>query len=198
MATNRKFAHGSPLSVAVASPTNSNDPVLSGALAGVALTDYDATTSEATVAFDGVYELSVKGVDGAGNVAVAKGDRLYFVTGDTPVLSKKTSGVFFGYALETVDSGATATIEVRLAGGDGRSAADVLGSGTGLFISAETTGTGSNQNIAHGLGRTPTKVAFMPTEFASNVSVDFTPGTHTGTNVVVSVGSGVKFQVIAY
>lgn len=197
MATNRKFAYGSPLSVAVASPTQSNDPVLSGAMAGVALTDYDASTGEASVQFDGVFDLSVKGVDGAGNVAVARGDRLYFVTGDTPVLSKKTSGIFFGYALETVDSGATATIEVRLAGGDGRSTLDAL-NGAGLFISSEQTGTGSNQNIAHGLGRTPTKVAFMPTEFASNVAVDFTPGTHTGTNVVVSVGSGVKFQVIAY
>jgi hypothetical protein len=33
---------------------------------------------------------------------------------DTPVLNKKTTGRFVGHALETVTSGATATIQVRL------------------------------------------------------------------------------------
>jgi len=62
-----------------------------------------------------VVSVSVKGVDGGGNSAVAVGDKLYYVDADTPPISKKTSGTFFGYALGAVSSGATATINVLLA-----------------------------------------------------------------------------------
>lgn len=195
MATNRKFASGDVLRVTVASPTASNDPVVVGDMGGgVALTDYSADDGKASVQFDGVFELSVKGVNAAGNVAVSYGDALYFVTGDTPVLSKKTSGVFFGYAMGAIDSGATATIEVKLQGG-ARGAADGI---SGAFVSSETTGTGSSQTIAHGLGRTPTKVLICLTEFLSNQSVDVAEGAHGSTNVVVTVTSGVKFKVLAF
>ncbi len=43
---------------------------------------------------------TVKGVDDDGNSAVALGDPLFFIDGDTPQISKKASGLFFGYALE--------------------------------------------------------------------------------------------------
>jgi predicted RecA/RadA family phage recombinase len=84
-----------------------------GELVGVALTAErsDGTT---TVSFRGVFDLSVKGIDGGGNSAVAVGDKLYYTDADTPVLNKKTTGRFVGHALETVTSGATATIQVRL------------------------------------------------------------------------------------
>jgi len=73
-------------------------------------------TTTATVATEGVFELSVKGITtGGGNGAVAEGDILYWVPLETPQLSKHSDGTNakrFGYALEAVDSGATATIKV--------------------------------------------------------------------------------------
>jgi len=194
MAQNKIFESGKVLSVAVASTVDSGEPVLIGSMAGVALTDYNSTTGEATVDFGGVYDLSVKAIDDAGNSAVAVGDPIYYVTGDTPVLSKKASGILFGYALEAVTSAATATINVKSVGGQGR----VGFYGSGIFVSAETTGTGSAQNVAHGLGTAPSAVLVAPTEFASNLAVDIAEGTHTSTNVVLTVTSGAKFKVIAF
>lgn len=196
MATNRKFERGTPLSVAVASTVGSNDPVILGEMGGgVALTDYDSVSGKATVAFDGVYDLSVKGVNNAGNVAVAVGDALYYVSGDTPVLSKKRSGVFFGYALEAVDSGATDTIMVRLAQAGGTGGGYY---GAGVFVSTEQTATGSAVNTAHGLGAVPSKVVAILTEFASNLSIDITPGSHDATNAIFTIANGAKYIVVAW
>lgn len=115
MATNRKFSANSPLSVAVGTATVSGDPVVLGTMGGgVAITDYRASDGQATVDFEGVYLLSVKGINQSGNSAVVAGDALYYVAADTPKVSKKNTGVFFGWALDPVDSAATATIRVRL------------------------------------------------------------------------------------
>lgn len=115
MAKNRIYADGSQLSLAATDPATpaSGDPVVVGQLPGVALTAErdDGTT---TVQCDGVFLLAVRGVDGAGNSAVAVGDILYYVAADTPKLSKKTTGVRFGYALGAVGGGATATIPVKI------------------------------------------------------------------------------------
>jgi predicted RecA/RadA family phage recombinase len=95
----------------------SGDPVRVGTIPGVAVTkegEGGNASTETTIATRGVFNLSVKGVDGVGNSAVAKGDKLYYVDGDTPKLSKKTSGALFGKALGAVDSAATATIPVML------------------------------------------------------------------------------------
>ena len=69
----------------------------------------------------------------------------------------------------------------------------------GRFISAETTGTGSAQNVAHGLGVTPTVVLVSLTELPASLAAgaDIAEGTHTATNVVLTVTSGVKFKVLA-
>lgn len=191
MATNRKRAKNSPLSVTVSSPTVSGDPVVLGTMGGgVALTDYDSATGKATVDFEGVYDLEVVATNDSGNSAVAAGDEIYYTAG---VLSKDSSGVFFGWALEAIDSAGTETIMVRL----GQSA----GGGSALsapFMSGELTGTGSSQTSAHGLGAVPSRVAIVLTEFASNLSVDVTEGTHTTANVVVTVTSGAKFKVLAW
>jgi hypothetical protein len=80
----------------------------------------------------------------------------------------------------------------------------VTGSATSLaaagrFISSETTGTGSAQNVAHGLGVTPTVVLVSFTELPADLAAgaDIAEGTHTATNVVLTVTSGVKFKVLA-
>ncbi len=112
---NELYRPGFSLPFICSHPTTpkSGDPVRIGKLTGIAETDENATTGETTVYIGpGVYSLSVKAVDDAGNSAIAKGDRLYYVDADTPALSKKSSGVFFGWAKETVNAGATATIEV--------------------------------------------------------------------------------------
>ena len=115
MAKNRVFATGRQLSLVPTDPANpaSGDPVVVGQLGGVALTGR-RSDGTVTIALDGVFELPVRGVDGAGNSAVAVGDIVFYVAADTPKLSKKNTGVRFGYALGTVTAGGTATIPVRL------------------------------------------------------------------------------------
>lgn len=97
-----------------ASPT-SGSPVRIGGFCGVALRDKQASETDTTVRIRGVVNVSVRGVDQAGNSAVALGDKLYYVDADTPPVSKKNTGTFFGYALGTVSSGGTAAINVLLA-----------------------------------------------------------------------------------
>jgi hypothetical protein len=67
-----------------------------------------------------------------------------------------------------------------------------------IFVSAVQTGTGSAQNIAHGLGVVPRLVFITVTESPSTYAqLTTTEGTHTNTNVVVTVASGWKYKVIA-
>jgi len=110
-----KVQEGKHLTIDVGGDLLSGAPFVVGGIAGVLMHDADTTTHIATIDTEGVYALSVKGVDGSGNAAVAIGDALYWTVGDTPQLNKKTTGALFGYALATVGSGATATINVLLA-----------------------------------------------------------------------------------
>lgn len=114
MAKNRVAPHGKQLVLPVPSGRVSGDPVVVGQLPGVCLTDRDAN-GNATVQMDGVFTLSVKGENNAGNSAVAIGDILYYETGQTPPVNKdNVAGVRFGYALEVVSSGATTSIKVKI------------------------------------------------------------------------------------
>jgi predicted RecA/RadA family phage recombinase len=118
MSTNQVFDKGDALSVVCTDPASgitSNMPVLLGQLGGVAQTS-QRTDNTTSVAFVGVFLLSVKGVNGSGNTAIAAGDTIFYVTGDTPKLSAKATGVKYGTALDPVVSGATTTIRVRLNG----------------------------------------------------------------------------------
>lgn len=126
MAKNVIFEEGDNLSVICTQPASpvSGDPVLFGDLPGVALTDKGKGGNAATrtsVKFEGGAEFPVKGVNAGGNSAVADGDVIYYVAGDTPPLSKKVAGVRFGVAMGKPDqtgnlvaSGATTTIRVRI------------------------------------------------------------------------------------
>lgn len=115
MAKNIVFNNAERLQVTCSDPTTpaSGDPVVYGQMPGVALTA-EGSDGLTSVQFCGVATLSVKGVDGSGNSAVAEGDILYYVAADTPKLSKKATGVRFGYAMGAVTSGATASINVRI------------------------------------------------------------------------------------
>lgn len=119
MAKNIIYEPGSKLKVVVSDPATpaSGDPVRYGNLTGLALTAEGGggnIATETTVDFGSfVADLSVKDVDGSGNSAVAVGDAIWYVDADTPKLSKKTAGYFYGIALEAIGSGSTDTINVK-------------------------------------------------------------------------------------
>jgi predicted RecA/RadA family phage recombinase len=118
MATNLIYNGAEGLAVICSDPATpaSGDPVRFGEKCGVALIA-ERADGLTTVDFEAghVYDLSVKGVDGVGNSAVALGDKLYYVDADTPKISKKNTGRVFGYAMEVINAGATDTINVMLA-----------------------------------------------------------------------------------
>lgn len=117
MSTNQIFDNADAVSVACSHPAtpSSGDPVRVGELCGVAQTD-ERADGKTSVTFVGGFEVSVKGVDGSGNKAIAVGDTIFYVDADTPVLSAKATGRKFGTALAAVNSGTTTTILVRLNG----------------------------------------------------------------------------------
>lgn len=69
-----------------------------------------------------------------------------------------------------------------------------------VFVSAEQTGNGAAQSIAHGLGVVPRFVVVAPTDLtpATTGAYTATEGTHTSTNVVVTVTTGKKYKVLAF
>ena len=112
MATNH-VQKGRYLWLTVGVGVKSGDPVAVGQITGVAIIDADAD-GKATVDTEEVYALSVKAINAEGNSAVVVGDAIYLTAADNPKLSKKATGVLFGYALEAVTAGATAVINVKL------------------------------------------------------------------------------------
>jgi predicted RecA/RadA family phage recombinase len=114
MATNKVYDEGTQIVVVQAGRT-AGDPMVVGQIPGVALTSSESGTNNVTMQTNGVFRLSVKGENNAGNSAVAIGDILYYEAGQTPPVNKdNVAGVRFGYALDTVNSGATATIRVKI------------------------------------------------------------------------------------
>jgi predicted RecA/RadA family phage recombinase len=111
MAKNMIQKEGKYISLSIASKL-SGDPALVGNITGVCLTDTDSAGKVSLDLGPAVYDLSVAAIDGSGNSAVGIGDKLYYVQTDTPKLNKKTTGTFFGYALEAITSGSTDTINV--------------------------------------------------------------------------------------
>ena len=118
MAKNLIYGEAKGIGVVCSDPAapDSGDPVRFGELTGTALVD-ENSVGETVVDFTpgNVYDHSVKGVDGSGDSAVAVGDKIYYVDADTPKLSKKATGRFFGFAMEAISSGGTDTIQVMKA-----------------------------------------------------------------------------------
>jgi predicted RecA/RadA family phage recombinase len=114
MALNRVRERAFQVSVPVAEGVESGDPVLVGAMPGVALIDRGKDTpGEATVQFVGSFEFEVAGTEKeAKEKAIAVGDPIYIKEGK---LSADSGGTLFGYALGTVAKGKTEAIEVKIA-----------------------------------------------------------------------------------
>lgn len=91
--------------------------------------------------------------------------------------------------------------DARMIGTDEIQAKAVKYAQANVFISTEQTGTGSSQNVAHGLGAAPAKVLVCVTEHPGTPDTgafDVAEGAHDGTNVVVTVTTNVKFKVMAW
>lgn len=65
-----------------------------------------------------------------------------------------------------------------------------------MFVSAEQTGTGSSQDVAHGFGSVPSLVVAIPSDITGGAYV-VAYGVHDATNVKVTVTSGEKFKILA-
>lgn len=91
------------------------DPVVVGAvITGVAEVTAALATDTVPVNTMGVYNLSVLAkTNGAVNSAVVKGDKL-FIAAATAIISKDTTGIPFGVALNPLNAGATGLIDVKL------------------------------------------------------------------------------------
>lgn len=118
MATNEVFRNADHLTLPVVAGTVSGDPVIVGALAGVAQTNRETGEVDATVWLTGAYKLTVDG-------ATAVGQKVYYVgdgtTRNTILTTAADSGgttpvpnTLFGHALET-KTAAAAVITVRVA-----------------------------------------------------------------------------------
>jgi hypothetical protein len=117
MPTNEVYKDGRQIPLTVGNSVAIHTPVAVGQIPGVTQTATASAGSQvATVALEGVFNLSCKGITtGGGNGAIAQGDIIYYVPGQTPKLSKYSDGasaVRFGIALAAVNSGATTTIPV--------------------------------------------------------------------------------------
>ena len=109
---NEVYDAAQQLSLPVPEYAVSGSPVAVGQIPGVCQTNRD-TNGNSSVKLRGADKFSVKGENGSGNSAVAVGDIIY-INASTGALTKIATGVRFGYALEAVNSGATATILVKI------------------------------------------------------------------------------------
>lgn len=120
MATNQVFVPGDKFSAVCSQPATpvSGDPVLVGQIPGVALVDEGDggnATGETSITTVGIWDLNAEAVNNGGNSAIAVGDILYYDSAATIKINKdNTNGVRFGYALETVTSGSSGVIRVKL------------------------------------------------------------------------------------
>ncbi len=62
---------------------------------------------------------------------------------------------------------------------------------------SDVTGTGSLQNIAHGLGRSPLLVIVIPQVNTGGADINIVEGAHDATNVKVTAPATTKFRVLA-
>jgi predicted RecA/RadA family phage recombinase len=95
---------------------HAGDQVVAGSLVGVCTESASGSGDTVDVATEGVFNLSVTGSDSGGNSAVAIGDKIFVDSGSNAALTKNSTKTEFGIALGAVNSGATATIPVKVTG----------------------------------------------------------------------------------
>lgn len=108
---NEVYREADELSLPVGAGVKSGDPVMVGALPGVAATDADAD-GNATVWMHGAYRIPV-----TTTTALAVGDPVYFVTSSGALSTTDNTGAnaLFGYALTEKGTTAGETVVVKIA-----------------------------------------------------------------------------------
>jgi predicted RecA/RadA family phage recombinase len=163
---------------------------LVGRMFGVAQSTYGSAVGEFQVT--GVIDITKT------TSTFADGDPVYWDNTNKYCTSTANSNWLIGVACLINSDGTSA-----LGGSSGDATVRVRLDGTrakAVFKSAEQTGTGSAQNVAHGLGVTPTRIIVYPSDTSPSTAgvYTLTEGTNTSTNVVVTMTSGKKFFVVAY
>lgn len=148
------------------------------------------TTAAATASFDG-YVNGVVSHAKADTQAWTEGQVVYWDDSAKVFTTVSAGNTRAGVAVVAVGAGAGLTTGIVRLNGIG---------GPKFFMSAEQTGTGAPQNVAHGLGLVPEGVVIWPTDTAPATTGAYTvtEGVHTTTNVVVTVTTGKKFKVFAF
>lgn len=172
------------ITVTLAAPYNvtSGGGLLVGTIFGIA-SDTALSTASVEAVTEGVFDIT----KAAG--VVVQGQKMFW-DDSAKVVTTVTAGNFpIGSATQAQLTGDT-TARVRLN----------PHSTSKPFKSTEQTGTGSAQNVAHGFGVVPSLVIFYPSDTSpATIGVyTLTEGTHTSTNVVVTVTTGKKFFVVAW
>lgn len=173
----------------------------------------NATSANEAAGFDGMTVKAYASGD-TGVTLFGIGTKMRYATGLTP-----GAILYIGATAGRLDTAATTGDAVGIArvisatliritrdvsgaavSGAALSAGSVPISKLSVFKSTEQTGTGSSQNVAHGLGATPGLVIVYPTDTAPSTTGAYTmaEGSHDATNVVVTVTSGKKFKVVAF
>lgn len=126
------------------------------------------------------------------------------ITGPVQFKDPATPTKIAAFSMSGITGGQTRTLTVPDASGTiALTSSNISGSAgsvasTGYFLSAQQTGTGAPQNIAHGLGVTPNLVFVIPDDIGGGGVFSVTYGTATSTNAVVTFSNGQKYRVVAF
>lgn len=167
---------------------DAGDPVIVGALAGVALASAAANTDVIEVATEGVWNLSATGVTATADSAIAAGDKLYYQDAETKASGTLTSDATAPSDGDTVTIGATVyTFKTALTTNPAAVPYEVL---IGASAAAALDNLKSAINATAGAGTT------YGTGTAAHPTVEATTNTDT-TQLVVALAAGADGNAIA-
>ncbi len=147
---------------------------------------FDTANSSESVRIHKVLELLGSGLDMSQGAA---GQTLYLKDNEAAALAiTEAANVYLQFVTTNAAEQVVVGKPLHLAGGIATAS---------KFSSTEQTGTGGAQNIAHGLGSTPSLVWFAVSEDPAGTGFDVAPGAHDATNCVFTVTTGVKYYVYA-
>jgi hypothetical protein len=155
MASNYKAPGDKKFFAVPATAASAGSPVTLGkGLTGVTLTDRTTAGSAVVDLGKGIWDLEVKASNDGGNTTLATWDQVFITMACSPVLNKRMTGKFFGFALGSIaTSGATSTIPVLHEDG--------IGSDLRLLAGGQITTSNSTSNSVTVVGASSTAGDFV-------------------------------------